>query len=243
MDGIGLFGGTFNPIHMGHLKVARDVKAGFQLEKVYLIPCALPPHKGTAALADAKDRLRMIEVAIEKEDDFAVSDVEIRRKGVSYSIDTVLWFQHQIPPDQPCFLIMGMDAFLEIDTWKSFQTFFDVIPMIVMTRPLETRDPAETGKPGETTEKGKQTQNPRLPSKEAESLETYIHLHVDPHYSFEPASSCFVHPRRRSVYLYHVTPIPVSATQIRERVRRKAKITGLVPASVEKYILEKGLYV
>jgi len=231
LNGIGLFGGTFNPIHKGHLKVAREVKTGFDLEKIYFIPCALPPHKETATLADAEDRLCMIHAAIEGDDDFVVSEVEIRRKGLSYSVDTVTWFKGRLLPDRRCFLIMGMDAFVEIDTWKSFEQFFEKIPIIVMTRPAE-QSAGLTPSSFESRDLG-----------EREELEHYIQNRVDSEYVFVRNASCFVHPEKQPVYLFHVAPVAISSTEIRERVRTGRKISGLVPAGVEKYILEKGLYV
>ena len=221
LKGIGLFGGTFNPLHVGHLKVAKEVKAAFHLEKIYFIPSAIPPHKGTEGLADANDRFSMIEAAISSVSGFVVSDVEIRRQGPSYSIDTVRYFKGKLPKAAPCYLIVGMDAFLEIDTWRSFQKFFELIPFIVMTRPAEN---------------AKQTQAPSV------ELERYIHSHVDKGYEFVRTPSCFVHPSKQPVYLYHVTPVDISSTKIRDRVRRGASIKHMVPDVVENYIHNKGLY-
>ncbi len=220
MKGIGLFGGTFNPLHNGHLKVAEDVRAQFQMEKIYFIPSALPPHKKRDNLADAGDRYQMIEFAISGYPKFDISDVEIQRKGLSYSIDTVRYFKKKFP-SATCYLIVGMDAFLEVDTWKSYGTFFDLIPIIVMTRPAES---------------AVSTLNP------AEELESYIQAHVDQHYEFSPPTSCFVHPERQPVFLCHVTPMDISSTRIRNLIKQGKSITTMVPASVEKYIYKKGLY-
>ena len=220
MKGIGLFGGTFNPLHNGHLAVAEDVRAQFQMEKVYFIPSALPPHKKSDNLADARDRYQMIETAISAYEKFDVSDVEIQRKGLSYSIDTVRYFKKNFFAST-CYLIVGMDAFLEVDTWKSYETFFDLIPIIVMTRPAESAEPAL---------------NP------SEELESYIQAHVDQCYEFSPPASCFVHPEKQPVFLCHVTPMDISSTRIRNLIKQGKSFTTLVPAAVEKYIYKKGLY-
>ncbi|MBC2716384.1 MAG: nicotinate (nicotinamide) nucleotide adenylyltransferase [Desulfobacteraceae bacterium] len=221
MNGIGLFGGTFNPLHNGHLKVAEDVKAGFKLEKIYFIPSAVPPHKGADDLADEKDRFQMIKAAIPPGRGFMASDVEIHRQGPSYTIDTVRYFKNKLPESTPCYLIVGIDAFLEIDTWKSFQKLFGLIPFIVMTRPAE--ETKRTAKP--SAELGK-----------------YIHGQVDPGYEFLQQETCFVHPTKQSVYLFHVTPLDISSTKIRNFVRQGVSIKRMVPGSVEKYIHKKGLY-
>jgi len=221
LNGIGLFGGTFNPLHNGHLKVAEDVMARFNFGKIYFIPSAIPPHKGIDNLADAKDRFQMIKAAIPPGKGFIASDVEIHRRGPSYTIDTVRYFKNKLPLSTPCYLIVGIDAFLEIDTWKSFQTLLDLIPLIVMTRPVQD------------------TQQSAEPSVE---LEKYIHGHVDSGYEFIPYDSCFVHPEKKSVYLSPVTPVDISSTQIRNLVRQSLSVKSLVPDTVEKYIYKKGLY-
>jgi nicotinate-nucleotide adenylyltransferase len=117
---IGLFGGTFDPIHFGHLRSALEVREACGLERVVLIPAAVPPHKGWGAMAAAADRLQMIELAVAGAPGLAVSDVELRRAGPSYTIDTIRDFQGEIPGGEIA-LIVGLDAFLEIDTWKSFR--------------------------------------------------------------------------------------------------------------------------
>lgn len=220
MKGIGLFGGTFNPLHNGHLKVAEDVRTQFQMEKVYFIPSALPPHKKRDNLAEAGDRYQMIEMAVSVYEQFNVSDVEIQRKGLSYSIDTVRYFKKNFQA-ATCYLIVGIDAFLEVDTWKSYEAFFDLIPIIVMTRPSESAEPAL---------------NP------SEELKSYIQAHVDQCYEFSPPLSCFVHPEKQPVFLCHVTPKDISSTRIRYFIKQGKSVTGMVPASVEKYIYKKGLY-
>jgi nicotinate-nucleotide adenylyltransferase len=221
LKGIGLFGGTFNPLHTGHLKVAEDVKAEFNLDKIYFIPSAIPPHKGVSDLADAKDRFTMIESSMPAGKGFVASDVEILRPGPSYSIDTVRSFRYKISVSTPIYLLVGLDAFLEIDTWKSYQMFFDMIPIIVMTRPAK---------------------DDQLSSALTGELEEYIHGYVDSGYDFLQQKSCFIHPAKQSVFLSYVTPVDISSTQIRNFVRQGVSIKHLVPDTVEKYIYKKGLY-
>lgn len=220
MKGIGLFGGTFNPLHSGHLKVAQDVKAQFNLEKICFIPSAIPPHKGTEGLADVKDRYQIIQTAMSPGKGLEASDVEINRQGPSYTIDTVRYFISN-SPSTPCYLIVGMDAFLEIDTWKSYKKLFNLISIIVMTRPAE----------------GIQMIAAPVPE-----LEKYIHAHVDSGYEFLEHESCFVHPEKQPVYLCYVTPVDISSTQIRNYVRQGVSIKPMVPDTIEKYIYKKGLY-
>ncbi|MFZ2634601.1 MAG: nicotinate-nucleotide adenylyltransferase [Desulfosalsimonadaceae bacterium] len=220
MKGTGLFGGTFNPIHVGHLRVAEDVRAGFDLEKIVFIPSAIPPHKDIGNLADARARYAMIATALSTYPDFVASDVEIHRQGPSYTIDTVSYFQNHLPTGTACYLIVGMDAFLEITTWKAWQNLFDLIPFIVMTRPGESGPLADP-----LTE-----------------MESYIHTHVGKGYGYSPQQSCFIHRTKQPIYLTQVTPIDISSSAIRDRVRQGRSIHGLVPDGVDDYIKHKGLY-
>ena len=134
---IGLFGGTFNPIHNGHLWAALEVKSGFNLDQIYLIPAAVPPHKTPGMVANAADRLRMIHLAIADLSGIAVADVELRRPGPSYTIDTVKHFKHTLKKGSRIYLVMGLDAFLEINTWKSYKELLEQIAFIVVARPSE----------------------------------------------------------------------------------------------------------
>jgi nicotinate-nucleotide adenylyltransferase len=220
LKGIGLFGGTFNPLHNGHLKAAQDVRAQFNLEKICFIPSAIPPHKGTEGLADVKDRYQMIQAAMSPDNGLVASDVEIHRQGPSYTIDTVRHFISN-SPSTPCYLIVGMDAFFEIDTWKSYKKLFNLIPIIVMTRPAEG------------------TKKNVAPVAE---LEKYIHAHVDSGYQFVQHESRFVHPEKHPVCLCYVTPVDISSTRIRNSVRQGVSIKRMVPDTIEKYIHKKGLY-
>ncbi len=135
---IGLFGGTFNPIHLGHLRAIKEVSETFELSKTYLIPAALPPHKPHQDIAAAKDRLAMIRLAVDHLAAFEISDIELNRSGPSYTIDTLKHFKSVIGPAHQTYLIMGIDAFLEIDTWKSYLEIFKLTPVIIMARPAGT---------------------------------------------------------------------------------------------------------
>jgi nicotinate-nucleotide adenylyltransferase len=220
LKGIGLFGGTFNPIHLGHLRVAQEVKDGFGLERIYFIPSAIPPHKGISDLAKAKDRYQMLAEAIYDNPGFVASDVELKREGRSFTIDTVLHFKSILEKDAPCYLIVGSDAFLEINTWKAFRDLFDLIRFIVMKRPSEYSG------------------NNDFFSK----LSHCLTVSVTDGYELSKDASCFQHAEKQSIYLFDVTPIEISSTKIRNLVRQGASVKYLVPDAVEKYIQTKGLY-
>jgi nicotinate-nucleotide adenylyltransferase len=220
LKGIGLFGGTFNPIHLGHLRVAQEVKEGFGLERIYFIPSARPPHKGMSDLAKAQDRYQMLAEAIYENPGFVASDVELKREGRSYTIDTVSHFKSIIEKDTPCYLIVGSDAFFEINTWKSFRNLLDLIPFIVMKRPSEV-----SGK-----------------NDFINMLAQYITESIADGYELSKDASCFRHAVKQAIYLFDVTQLDISSTKIRDLVRCGGSVKYLVPDTVEKYIHTKGLY-
>ena len=115
---IGLFGGTFNPIHRGHLWAASEVKKDFKLDQITLIPAALPPHKTPGAVADADDRREMIDLAISDLSGLTVSDVELNRPGPSYTVDTLNELKSELGTDAELYFILGMDALAGFPEWK-----------------------------------------------------------------------------------------------------------------------------
>jgi nicotinate-nucleotide adenylyltransferase len=222
---IGLFGGTFNPIHFGHLRPILEIKESFALDRVCFVPSSLPPHKAPVGIADAKDRYRMIELAIAEQADFMVSDAELDRPGPSYSIDTVCHFQSTLSEMDRLYLILGMDAFLEIDTWKSFEAFFDRVAFIVMNRPAE-RSP-EYRLAGQTAEA---------------SLEAFVKDKISVKYRFSAGRSCYIHDEKKPIFTASVTGLNISATKIRDLIRQGRSIRYLVPEPVAEFIQTKGLY-
>jgi len=218
---IGIFGGTFNPIHLGHVQVVREVKVDFDLDKILIIPSALPPHKELDGVADAEDRLEMIRLAFSDDPSFMISDVELKRSGPSYTIDTVRHFKSILSENTDLFLIVGLDAFLEIDTWKSYKDLFLLIPFIVMSRTIN----------GENSTK-----------LEWKSLKNYLQSKISKGYTFSLTQSSFVHDKKQPIFVYNVTPVNISSTSIRRNIREGRSIKQLVPEIIEDFIKTKGLY-
>jgi len=131
---IGIFGGTFNPVHFGHLAAAAQVHEALGLEWIYFVPCMLPPHKSGENLAPPEARLRMLALAIEGDERFKICDVEIRRGGVSYSIDTIAELKQEHPEDELHFII-GADMFLEFESWRQPERIVELAKLVVVTRP------------------------------------------------------------------------------------------------------------
>lgn len=129
---IGIFGGTFDPIHLGHIGVAEHVLSTFSLEKILWVPCNIPAHRNKPKTS-AKQRLDMVSLAIQKQPLFEVNDSEINRDGVSYTVDTLkeIRLKH---PKKSLFLIIGVDAFVHFNTWKNWQDILSLANLIVINR-------------------------------------------------------------------------------------------------------------
>lgn len=211
---IGLFGGTFDPIHWGHLRSAEEVSETFALARVYFIPAAIPPHKRGQIITPARDRLHMVRLAVAKNPRFKVSTVEIRRPGVSYSIDTVRAFVARQRRNDSFYFIIGLDAFREIGTWKDFAALFSLCNFIVTSRPgSKDRDPLKGAG-----------------------------IAVKKLFCYDSVSETYRHESGTRVFFTELTDIAISASEIRGLVQRRKSIRYLVPPEVERYIKRRGLY-
>ncbi|MFC1833375.1 nicotinate-nucleotide adenylyltransferase [Thermodesulfobacteriota bacterium] len=130
---VGIFGGTFNPPHLGHLRLAEEVLCAHELDRVIFVPCYIPPHKDTGYVAAAEDRLEMTLRACAGNDHFDVSDLEILNRGTSYTVDTLVRLSENSADE--LYFIMGTDSLREIGTWKDYETLFILANFIVVTRP------------------------------------------------------------------------------------------------------------
>jgi nicotinate-nucleotide adenylyltransferase len=211
-EGMGLFGGTFNPIHLGHLRGAEEIRDTFSLEKVVFIPAAIPPHKKSGGMMDASHRLEMVRLAVSNNRCFSASDIELKRSGKSYSVDTIRHFRETHAG--PIFFIMGRDAFLEIETWKEFKTLFSLCHFVVMARP------------------GSEEKGPVSP----------LPTGLAPYFRYDPSAEAWVHASGNSLYFREITFLDISSTKIRGLMERGKSIRYLVPAEVEAYIRDKGFY-
>lgn len=210
---LGIFGGTFDPIHLGHLRSAEEIGEDLNLDKVYLIPAASPPHKTKGPAASFHDRLTMARLAVDESQRIEVLDLEGRRPGRSYSIETLEQLHQMFTPQSQLFFILGIDAFMEIDTWKRHERLFDYAHFVVMRRA------------------GYEVQN----------LETYLsNLGLD--VKKIPLGLDFVTPSGKCLIIRNLTRMDISSTQIRTLVSKGKSIRFLVPGPVSAYIGEYGLY-
>jgi len=211
---VGLFGGTFDPIHYGHLRAAEEVREGLGLSRVIFIPAALPPHKTRGAVASSAHRMAMVRLAAEPNPDFHVSEAEIRRTGKSYSIETIQYFQLTFRPETSLYFIMGMDAFLEIATWKSVDRLFSLCHFVVMTRPGYV----------------------------LRTLEEIVPLEIARQFCYDSASKCWNHESGYSIIPFEITHLDISATRIRDNIEKGRSVRFLVPEKVSDYIEKHGFY-
>lgn len=210
---LGILGGTFDPIHLGHLRLAEEVGEDFGLEKVYLIPAAIPPHKEGKPVTPFHHRFEMTRIAAEESPLLEALDLEGRREGLSYSIDTLEEFHRLFKGDLDLYFILGMDAFLEVGTWKEYGRLFDYANFIVISRPGFQY--GEIGPYLSALGIEFQTGNER---------NTFI-----------------VSSHNRLIYK-KATLIDISSTEIRAKVAGNKSIRFLVPERVRGYIIEKGLF-
>jgi nicotinate-nucleotide adenylyltransferase len=216
-----LFGGTFDPVHLGHLRASLEVREAFNLDRVYLIPSATPPHKAPGRVSDPGARIEMLRAAVAGDPGFVVSQAEFKRKGPSYTIDTVREFQADFPEDHRLHWIIGLDAFLEIDTWKSYPDLLSRVGFLVMLRPGVAEQAGTDALSG---------------------VRRFVSERISDRYTFSAQEARFVHPHRPAIQLTKVTAMGISSTSIRSLVRAGKSIRYLVPEAVERIILNKGLY-
>ncbi len=135
MAHIGLFGGSFNPIHTGHLILTEIARSEANLDRILFVPAKKPPHKLMQRLADARDRLRMAELAIAENEFFEISEIELHRSGPSYTLLTVRELRKQLEPEDTLSLVVGADSVHEMPEWWHARELVHEVPIIALRRP------------------------------------------------------------------------------------------------------------
>ncbi len=187
---IGILGGSFDPIHEGHLTLAREAMKQFKLDRVLFVPTHLPPHKKEGELTPGPFRARMTELAIVDEGKWQLCDLELRRRGLSYTVDTLRELRKIYPPPHQLFFIAGADSLQDIQTWKDPEEILRLSEWIVAPRPSFTPPP-----------------NP---------------------------------PAR--IHWLKMQPVDISATELREKIRRGEDVSRWVPTRVFDYIRHSKIY-
>ncbi|MFQ5428242.1 MAG: nicotinate-nucleotide adenylyltransferase [Thermodesulfobacteriota bacterium] len=214
---IALFGGTFNPVHYGHLRLAEEVREGLGFDKVIFVPAAIPPHKGDVETLDAKNRLEMTGLAIKGNPCFELSEAEIRRQGPSYTIDTIRGFSDEdakVGKARSISIIIGADSFNDITTWCEYEEILKLASLVVVERP---------GTPVK---------------KIAEVLPDSIARK----YRYESETRSYIREAGASITYISTTLMAISSSEIRQRVMEGISIRYLLPPEVAEYIIENKLY-
>ncbi len=133
---IGLLGGTFDPIHFGHLRLAEEVREALGLEQVWFIPAGTPPHKRAEPHSPFRDRLELVRLAVADHPAFEVLDIEGQRPGPSYTVETLRQL-HQRFPGREFYFLLGLDSFLELDTWYQYRRLPELAVLVVANRGLQ----------------------------------------------------------------------------------------------------------
>jgi nicotinate-nucleotide adenylyltransferase len=212
---IAIFGGTFDPIHTGHMEAAKAAARRFHLNRVLFIPTGCPPHKTANGLTDYHHRLAMVTLACAEDPRFVPSQLESPElhPGPHYSVDTVRRVCRTLRPGDSLYFLIGSDALLDLPHWKQFRRLLDLTDFIVVSRPGFDSREIERTLPRDMIDSGRPRKSPR------EILLRHSTLHILPD-----------------------VEVPVASTDLRRAIGEGQSITGLVPPSVEQYILKEGLY-
>lgn len=210
---IGILGGTFDPIHFGHLRTAEEIGQGLGLHKVYLIPAASPPHKTRELVSSFPHRMAMVRLGVQESSMLDVLDLEGRRPGLSYSYDTLRQLKSLFGGESQIYFLVGSDAFLDIRTWKDYRRLFHYAHFVIVPRH----------------------------GNDIGTLKAFISeldISIEP----AGEQNVYVADSGNRIIIFESTLMDISGTHIRHMVGSGKSIAFLVPHSVRAYILKKGLY-
>ena len=221
MKKIGLIGGTYNPIHKGHLHLATQAQKFFNLEKVVFIPAYRSPHKLTLEPISGEHRLAMLTLALEGLPLFSIDKIEINKNEVSYTIETLKELKSN-HPDWEMLLILGADAYQDIETWKQYSQLLNYCNILVGTRPGSKLQLSELVK----NKLAKRV----LGMKEGATNNTINE------------KNSTKNEKNIGVTFFQISPLDISSKQIRQRINRGEEVKKLLPHSVDNYIMKHKLY-
>jgi nicotinate-nucleotide adenylyltransferase len=210
---IGILGGTFNPVHNAHLRIAEEARDLFGLDRVIFIPAATPPHKPSVGELSFASRLEMVSLAVADNPHFSVSDMEGVRGGRSYSIDTLRALGLEFPQDE-LFFIVGADSFNDMSNWREYAAIFTLCNVVCVQRPGST----------------------------ISSLAKALPVAMAREFCYDAAAKRLSHNSGHGVYALDGVLLDISSSHIRLLVGGGRSIRYLVPDAVEQYIKEQRLY-
>jgi nicotinate-nucleotide adenylyltransferase len=211
---MGILGGTFNPVHIGHLRAAEEAIEMLGLNAFLFVPAAAPPHKEAPDILCYDDRLEMLRLAVHGNPRFQLSEIERELQGKSYTVRTLGRLREQTFGTVELYFLVGMDAFLEIETWWRYKQLFSLAHIAVFRRP----------------------------GYKEERLEPYLHRKVSQDYEWDAKRGCFRHPHLLPVHYLPTTCLEISSSQIRALLLQKRSIRYLVSDEIMRYIETKQIY-
>ncbi len=212
---IGIFGGTFNPIHYGHLRAAEEIAEKF-LDKVIFVPTNITSHKNINDNIHPEKRLEMINIAIKEDERFGSSDVEIKRGGFSYSYDTVVQFKKKYKGDK-LYFIVGADTYADVKNWKNAEAVLGAIDFIVVGRP-------------------------KYGFKNIVKLIDFLPDNLKEDVNVDLNQNSLTIRQKRSIYFLNTTKLDISSTVIRNNFKNNISNLFLLPNKVINYIINNKLY-
>jgi nicotinate-nucleotide adenylyltransferase len=211
---VGVMGGTFDPVHLGHLRVAEEAVEALQLDTLLFVPAAVPPHKSGDRVLPFEHRWHMLRLATEQHPWFKVSDIERRLPGKSYTAVTLQKLSEAYAGGVQLFFMAGMDAFLEMDTWWHFHDLFKLAHMVVLRRP----------------------------GYDETALLEFLTERVSSLYHYNVTEACYRHPHLLPVHYLNNTWLDISSTHVRQLAKEGKSVRYLVLAEVMHYIHANRLY-
>jgi nicotinate-nucleotide adenylyltransferase len=210
----GLLGGTFDPIHFGHLRGAEEMLEIFNLNRIIFIPSSRPPHKLEAEITAFNHREQMIRLAIEDNVNFSFSEVEKLRSGKSYSVETVEYILNKYMKDLELYFIVGQDAFQAITTWKDWERLLLLCNFAVMTRP----------------------------GYDDMRLTEILPKEFAAKFTYDKKNDGFKGPTGHTIYFRHTSFLDISSSRMRDMFKEGKSIRYLTPDKVRQYIAKNSLY-
>ncbi|MDR1677908.1 MAG: nicotinate-nucleotide adenylyltransferase [Deltaproteobacteria bacterium] len=217
---LGLIGGTFNPVHLGHLRAAEEISEYLELDRVVFMPAYRPPHKPGANLASFEHRLTMLNLAVEGQPLFCVSDLESSLSGPSYTVNTLRVVADKLDEGTTLFFLVGFDSFQSVGKWHENLELFKLASFVVFRRPGLGSELASV-----------RDLLVQVLSREAETAT-----------EADGQNGLLTFPGFKPVYYYSDCTLEISSTDLRKRLDVGTSVRYLVPASVREYIEKNALY-
>lgn len=210
----GLFGGTFDPIHFGHLRAAEEMMEIFKLNRIIFVPSSRPPHKLEAEITSFYHREQMVRMSIEGNANFSFSEVENLRAGKSYSVETVEYILNKYMENLELYFIVGQDAFEAVTTWKDWEKLLLLCNFAVMTRP----------------------------GYKNKGLDNILTKEFAARFVYDKEVDGFKGPTGHAIYFRNTTFLDISSSRIRTMAKTGNSVRYLTPDNVRQYIAKNGIY-